>query len=154
MPFDFMPLATGYVARLHGTLEHDDVLTMALTGVGHFKGAAEWVVVDVRDVDIESARRMVADVEKMRTLDRSARHINHERRSPVLPLGFVCEAGAYDEIVPQLRMAVDDGSDGRVALDPRFPRFDTLVDAFGWERVTETGDVPDWAVALDDTHRG
>ena len=154
MPFDFHPLETGYVARLHGVLEPDIVLRMALVGHAHYAGAARWIINDLRDVDMDSARSIANDARSVQKMDRSAREIGKDRREHVLHLSYVCSPQAYDEIVPPQLAALDAVAGSRLGLDSVIPRFDTVTDAFTWEHVTHDGDLPEWVADLDGPHAG
>ena len=149
MPFDFHPLKTGYVARLHGVLEKDIVLQMALTGYAHYAGAARWIINDLRAVDMDSARAIANDARNVEKMDRSAREVGKDRRDTKLHLCYVCSQEAYDEIVPPQLAALEDVAGSRLGLDSDIPRFDTVTDAFGWEQVIHEGDIPEWVTELD-----
>ncbi len=153
MPFDFHPLETGYVARLHGVLEKDIVLQMALTGYAHYAGAARWIINDLRAVDMDSARAIANDARNTEKMDRSAREVGKDRRDAKLYLCYVCSPEAYDEIVPPQLAALDDVAGSRLGLSSEVPRFDTVADAFAWEQVTHEGCLPEWVAILDAPYR-
>ena len=152
MPFDFHPLATGYVARLYGVMEHDIVLRMALNGHAHYEGAARWIINDIRDVDMDSARAIANDANNVRHMARSARQVGFDRDDATLHLCYVCSEADYDDVVPPQLAALDQMAGSTLGLHSVVPRFDTIAEAFGWERVTHAGDIPDWVAQLDAPH--
>lgn len=144
-----MPLESGYVAPLHGELDRNLVITMALTAFEHFGGSARWVITDLRDVDVDSVAAMVSDTGHVRDMDRMTRGIGRDQPDVVLHAATVCSADVYTRVVPPLLSSLAEVAGTRGDRDRQLPRFDTLTEAFAWEHVSNAGPVPDWAVALD-----
>ena len=152
MGFEFRPLDEGDVGRLEGVVDREVVLTMALTAHDHYRGTARWVLVDLRDLDVETAAAEVADVGLVRRIDQAAREVVRGRVRD-LHIGFVCTEATYQSVVVPILMALDEVEASRLGLDTRFDRFDTLIDGFAWDAVSGVAEIPDWAHALDRPHR-
>lgn len=154
MPFDFMPLETGYVVRLHGDVDRMVVISVALTALEHFEGSARWVLTDIRDADPDSIAAMAADVQHVRDMDRQTRGIGRDRNDVTLNVAYVCSAETYERVVPPMLAALDVIAGTSAGLGSVIPRFDTLADGFAWDAVTHGGPLPPWAAALDASHDG
>lgn len=154
MPFDFMPLETGYVVRLHGDVDRTVVISVALTALEHFEGSARWVLTDIRDADPDSIAAMAADVQHVRDMDRQTRGIGRDQIDVALKVAYVCSAETFERVVPPMLAALDDIAGTSAGLDSVVPRFDTLAEGFAWDAVTHDGPLPPWVATLDAAHDG